>query len=157
MSESERHVRERLLKQFNFNETDNIAGSLFVPLQTGFATPLASINLDQINSNDRVELRASVGWQVSATLLVLNPQIQFSIVRDQPNGVTVFTTTDTANVLISTGQRFNTQMFHAEKGLNSGGHSYTLNAQVVAPGLDNQLAVVGPVNLSGSVIDENDT
>lgn len=152
---SERHVKERLLKSFNFNEPDNISDSLTIPLQLDKETPIASINLDGIHSNDRVYLRANVEYQI-ANSSTSNPEIRVLIRRDVPPGILVFSSVDTANTANQGGRRYTKMISYAETGLTEGGHTYTLLAQI-ATGNNNQIAVFGPVDLSGSIIDENDT
>lgn len=159
---SERNNKERLLKQFNFNEPSNIFGlisnTMFIPLQTASETPLTMINLDKINANDRVLIQATVNWivAVATTEIATNPEIRFTIRRDNPPiSNLVFTTIDSVGTPTQ-GEATTTSLFHSEKGLTPGGHSYTLSAQIVT-GTDNQLVVVGPIHLAGSLIDENGT
>ncbi|SDP16617.1 hypothetical protein SAMN04487897_1424 [Paenibacillus sp. yr247] len=87
--------KERLLKWYDFHESP----SPMVPSGIAFATPSlfsqevripGSITLKHINSNDRIELKATIVWDFSLTslagpLVILATQkMQFSIWRDAP-------------------------------------------------------------------------
>lgn len=151
---SDRHSKERLLKYFNFSEPDNISGSLTLPLNTTAETALATVRLEHIRSNDRVLLQATVGWLV-ATTAVQNTEIRFRLRRDGALGTIVFDTIDSAGTT-AVGRRYTTSFVHSETGVTNGTHTYTLSA-ITQTGLPSQLVVTGPVDLNGSVIDENDT
>jgi hypothetical protein len=150
---SERHVKERLLKYFEFNEPGSTTGSLAFALSTAAETTLAAIELKHIRSNDRVLIEAAVGWQTNAIVLT-NAEIIFRIHRDGIGGPIVYSTVDSTGTAIL-NSRYTTGLVHTETGVVSGEHTYTLTAQIVTAGA--ALSVIGPVSLEGSVIDENDT
>lgn len=156
---SDSHIKERLLKYFNFSEPGSMSGSVSLPLMNIFQSlqdvndiPLTTINLEHIRSNDRVLIQATVGWQVTSTANQ-NPQIGFLIRRDGPGGPIVFISVDTTgNTAI--GRKYTTALTCSETGLIPGNHSYTLTTVVQ---FANELVITGPVNLDAWVIDENGT
>lgn len=150
---SDKHVKERLLKYFDFSEPSSISGGSTIPLSTAAESILATIDLKRIHSNDRELIQATIGWQATTTA-VQNAEIRFRIRRDGAAGTVVFDTVDGTGTT-ATGRRFTTGLTHAETGVVPGEHTYTLTAQTITANA--VLTVIGPINLDGSVIDENDT
>ncbi len=151
---SERRSRnEGLLKDFNFSEPVSISGGTSIPLSNVAETPLAAITLRRIRSHDRVLIQADVGWQISPTASIVNPEVQFRIHRDSILGPVVFDTVDGGTGL---ARRFNTALIHAETFIpRCRQHQYILTAFIVT-GVAGDVFVIGPISLAGSVIDENE-
>jgi len=150
--EDSSHYESRI-KYFQFSEPYSITGTTTQLLSNAGETTLATITLHHIRSNDRVVILASVGWQISATASITNPEIRFRIHRDGVPGTTVFDTIDSGSGL---GRRFTTSLTHAETNISHGEHQYTLTA-FIATGAAGDIAVTDPINLDGFVIDENES
>ncbi|SDO32707.1 hypothetical protein SAMN04487897_11220 [Paenibacillus sp. yr247] len=156
-----------------------------IPLALNTPVQLASIVLKGINKNDRELLEATVGHSLIigtnlggniAAGTNFNYTILFSITRDNsPVYATSDTYTFTTGTVITTPVvtpfilpgGVTTSMIHTETGI-SGKHTYALfatltavtTAGVAAPAATLPTGVVpniiGPINLSGFVIDENE-
>lgn len=155
MSEEERSHKERLLKYFDFSEPVSLSGSRSIPLSNVAETPLAKITLEHIRSNDRVLIQAVIGWQISATASIPNPEVRFRIYRGSAPllGVLVSDVVDCGSGL---GRRFITGWTHAETGVVHGAHDYTITGSVTT-GAAGDVVISGPVGEYGSNIDENGT
>jgi hypothetical protein len=149
----ERRRNEGLLKFFNFGEPVSISGGTSIPLSNAAETPLAVITLRRIRFNDRVLIQADVGWQISPIASIVNPEVRFRIHRDSVLGPVVFDTIDSGTGL---GSRFNTALIHAEIFIPRFKHHQYILTAFIATGAPSDVFIIGPINLSGSVIGENE-
>ena len=153
-------MSERLLKYFessqpsSFENTGSISAGLLpfpaagTSLTVGQEIILTSVALKRIKRNDRILLIATIGWQS----LTNNPTIQLRIRSGSASGPIVYSNQISGSVSATAPipRNYTASVCHVETGV-SGRIDYILTGTLIQGGAN----YIGPISLTGSVMDEN--
>lgn len=144
---------------YKFQEIPSGTGSLPFMISSGSEILLTSVFLQIFNTNNKVEIKATIGWEAQLLLLNEVPKLTFRIRRggSAPPAPIVFQTTDgafmgTPNQGPFTPIDFTTTMIHTENVDPSTVGTFQQYALTVEyTGMGNA-TIIGPIDLTGMVI-----
>lgn len=146
------------ISDYQFQEVGVGGGSLPLIISPGPETLLTSIFLNISSINNRIELKATIGWEAQLLLLNIVPKLLFRIRRGGTSAPApvVFQTTD--SVFLGTASEgpwvpldFTTSFQHTENataGIVGTFQQYALTVEHIG---QNSVTITGPVHLDGTV------
>ncbi|UOF92181.1 hypothetical protein LSG31_08410 [Fodinisporobacter ferrooxydans] len=144
---------ERLLKYYQFTESSNVLSPI-----PAAETQIAQIHLKKIRSNDRVQLKATIEWNIKPTAATFTfTTATFSIWRDHIgviNGGTLVCQYSDTNSATAVGTfPITTTFVCTDTNVPNGAHNYFLTVFAVGNAPSNAIV---QLHFDGSVIDENE-